>query len=503
MSQETLLRYEGLVPWTTTPTNHWHYVPTSHDGIRHDSVSNLGFDWSKTADPDIAARMPFKVYLPRTTEDVVAILQETRGEGTPVVVRGQGHSSNNLVTPERGAVVLTQLMDRVLDVDESAMVVTVQGGAALMAVDLYLSERGLGLPIIGDHDGITAAGFASVGGVSPASLRYGMFVDTVAALEYVDWTGKVHRCGRAQHREDLLRMLCGTGRHGIITELTIDVIRVDKFRTIFDNRRHLSLSVSDFVRHSAEFIRRPGGAVMAHGIWADAALPGRLGLPDAHLRFGQFYSYHPTTQRLYKSAWNRLAFGLQQSIGYVAGRLPGPVDDALKYVGMAAIMASPRYAAMKNVERYTDQVIDATVGDPTRWFVVLAPAERYETLFYQLYELFTTERERSRAMTFIALYVKAVRSAYLSGTQTGEPPLPYCELLVQVGIRPERMTPGVLERLVSRIDRLTIAAGGWRYLHSLTSSDPDIREQVDPNSRYTTPEAAAETARVTAVDGAA
>jgi hypothetical protein len=484
MSQEALLRYEGVVPWSRVPSNHWHYVPTSHESIWHDSLSSLGYDWSKVADPAMPPRMPIKVYLPRTTEEVMTVVQETQRDGRPVVVRGQGHSSNNLVTPERGAVVLTQLMDRVLEVDDSAMTVTVQGGAQLMAVDLYLSEMGLGLPIIGDHDGITAGGFASVGGVSPASLRYGMFVDTVSALEYVDWSGKVHRCGRTEHREDFLRLLCGTGRHGIITELTIDIIKVDKFHTVYDNHRHLSLTVRDFVVHSARFIRDPGDAVMAHGIWADAAIPGRLGLPGANIRFGQIYSYHATAQRLYKSLWNRAAFGVQHAMGYWAGRLPVPIDEALKYVGMGAVMLSPKFAGVKNVERFTDQVIDATVGDPTRFYVVFAPAERYESLFYQLYELFAAERKRSGAMTFIALYVKAVRSPYLSGTVPGEPTKPYCELLIQVGIRPERMTARVQERLVARIDKLTITAGGFRYMHSLTSSDPEIREQVDPNSRY-------------------
>lgn len=490
MTQEALLRYEGVVPWSRVPSNHWHYVPTSHESIQHDSLSGLGYDWSKTADPAIPARMPFKVYLPRTTEDVMVVVQETQRDGRSVAVRGEGHSSNNLVTPERGTVVLTALMDRVLEVNDTAMTVTVQGGAPLMAVDLYLSKMGLGLPVIGDHDGITAGGFASVGGISPASLQYGMFVDTVSALEYVDWSGKAHRCGRTENREDFLRLLCGTGRHGIITQLTIDVVKVDKFRTVFDNHRHVSLTVNDFVVHSGRFIRDPGSAVMAHGIWADVPIAGRLGLPAAlglpavNVRFGQFYSYHTTTQRLYKSLWNRAGYGMQHAMGYWAGRLPTPVDEALKYLGMGAIMLSPKFAAIKNVERYTDQVIDATVGDPTRWYVVFAPAERYESLFYQLYELFVAERRRSEAFTFIALYVKAVRSPYLSGTAPGEPTKPYCELLVQVGIRPERMTARVQDRLVARIDQLTITAGGMRYLHSLTSSDPEIRERVDPNSRY-------------------
>src|SRR5690349_16372863 len=140
------------------PSNHPHYVPSSHDGISHDSLVNLGYDWSRIADPGMAPRPPVKVYLPRTTEDVGRAGLQARANGESVVVRGHAHSSNNLVTPDHGVVVLTDLMNRVLDVDTDAMTVTIQGGAPLMMVDLHLAETGLGLSVIGDHDHITAAG---------------------------------------------------------------------------------------------------------------------------------------------------------------------------------------------------------------------------------------------------------------------------------------------------------------------------------------------------------
>jgi hypothetical protein len=467
---------------TGTPTNHEHYIPTSHESIRHDSIANLGYDWSRIADPGIAARPPFKVYLPRTTEDVVRAVIESKDTGEPLVVRGHGHSSNNLVTPEHGVVLLTEHMTRIVDVDEKAMTVTVQAGATLMGVDLYLSEQGLGLSIIGDHDHITAAGFASVGGISPASHRYGMFVDTVTALEYVDWEGKVHQVNRRDGRPDLMRLLCGTGRHGVITELTIDIVRVDKFRTIYRNHRHLTTDVNDFVRYSNRMIREPGDAVMERGVWADFGLPGA--------KLGQFSSYHTTNQAWYKSLWNEAAYGVQHLIGNVAGRLPTLLDDFTKFVGMACIMLSPQYAGQKNIERFTDQILDSTVGDPTRMFVVLAPVDRYESLFHQLNELAVAERRRTGAITFISIYVKSIKSEYLAGSAGktgnggGDPTARHCELMLYLGVRPEKMTPSVLDRLVTRIDQLVAQAGAFRYLHSLTSADATLRQKVDPNSRY-------------------
>ncbi|MCP2242315.1 FAD-binding oxidoreductase [Lentzea aerocolonigenes] len=474
----------------TKPGNHQKYVPTSHDGISHDSLANLGQDWSLVADPGMKPRPPFKVYLPRTTEDVVTAVRECRDAGVQLVVRGHAHSSNDLVTPDHGTVLLTDLLNGVLDVDPLDLTVTVQPGARLAMVDEVLSEHGFGLKVIGDHDHITAAGFASVGGISPASHRHGIFLDTVLALEYVDWTGEVHRCGREQDLDQMLKVLGGTGRHGVITELTLTVEVVDKFRTILRNERHITTSLDEFVRYSSRMIRNPGDAVMERGVWADFEVPGLRDVSDLSLRVGQFSSYHPTSQNPVKTLWNRVAYGYQQAIGAVAGRLPAAMDNLLKYVGMGCIILSPRYGNHKNVERFTDQILDSTVGDPTRMFVVLGPVERYENLFYALNDLVVKERRRSGAITFISVYVKSIRSRYLSGPQAwglaGEEREPgrFCELMLYVGVRPEKMTRAVTARLVAEVDEICLAHGAFRYLHTLTSTDPTKLAQLDPNALY-------------------
>ena len=41
--------------------NHRRYVPTSHESISHDSLANLGQDWSLVADPGMGPRPQFQV----------------------------------------------------------------------------------------------------------------------------------------------------------------------------------------------------------------------------------------------------------------------------------------------------------------------------------------------------------------------------------------------------------------------------------------------------------
>ncbi|MGW8376820.1 FAD-binding oxidoreductase [Streptomyces sp. ODS28] len=463
------------------------YQPSSHETFTHDSLSSLAYDWERVGDPHIAAHWPGKVLLPRGTADVVRAVREARTLGEHLVVRGSGHSSNHLVTAEGGTLLLTTLMNRVVEVDEDNLTCTMQAGALLFDVDVALGERGLGLSVVGDHNHITAAGFASVGGISPASHRYGLFLDTVSELEYVDWDGDVHRCSREQQRERFFQVLAGTGRHGVITSLTVRIVRIDKWRTILSNDRFVTTDFEKFIEHSARLVRDPGDALMERGAWADMPLP-----VGGSVRLGQFSSYHETPQNPFKTLYDRVAYGYQQFLGYWAGRLPTAVDDLVKYLGFGTVLLPPGFGTAKNIERFTDQVLDSTVGDPTRMFIVLAPVEHFETLLRELTQLALRERQSSGGVTFVSVYVKAIRSDYLAGPEGGSKR--YCELMLYLGVDPEKLTGSVLQQFVARIDELAVRNQAFRYMHSLTGSDPDIRAKVDPNARWD-PDYAATAAR--------
>ncbi len=98
----------------------------------------------------------------------------------------------------------------------------------------------------------------------------------------------------------------------------------------------------------------------------------------------------------------------------------------------------------------------------------------------RLFDLLVDYRERFRCMTFVALYVKSIRSAYLGH---GEP-AGFCELLFDVGIDHRGMTDVVLDALVEEMDDACIEMGAFRYLHSKTTKDPAKRRLIDPNTFY-------------------
>ena len=453
----------------------WKKRITSHETFAHDSIDSLGYDWGRIADPGVAPRFPRKVYLPRTTADIVAAVRETAAAGERLTVRSKGHSSNDLVLSDGGAVLLTQLLDRILDVDEDAMTATVQAGAVSARIDDELSTRGLGLPIIGDHNDITVGGFASVGGISPASHRFGLFVDTVQRLEYVTWDGDVVTCSREENPHDFHQVLTGLGRHGVIATVTVRIMRVDKYGTVLRNHQRHHLDLDDYVAASAAALSDPGEALFQRGLWVDVPAGRRsVGL-------GQFSSYHATDQSRYARTRDALAYNALHGLGYVSGRLPARLDRALKYAGLTGVVFSPMYATVKNVEFFTDKVLDATVGDPSRMLILLVPLDRYEEVFRAGYELVRDFRRDHGCFTTISVYVKNIRSEYLArGSGDGA----YCELTLLTGMTARGLDEEVLEELATRLDDLCIAHGAFRYMHTRTSRDPVRREQVDPNAHY-------------------
>jgi FAD binding domain-containing protein len=453
----------------------WRGRISSHEAFSHDSIESLGYDWSRVANPSIAAHPPLKIYLPQSIEDVIAIVKEAKQLGETIKVRSKGHSSNDLVVADRGSVLLTQKLISILEINESDMTVTVQSGTVSALLDDELATRGFGLPIIGDHAHITVGGFASVGGISPASHRFGLFVDNVVGLQYVDWDGELHACSPSKKPDHFYRVLAGLGRHGVIVTLTLRMIEIDKYRTVWKNDLSHYFDLDEFIAGSYKYILDPGDAMMERGVFADFGhLAGR------EMGIGQFSAYRATAPSDYKRFRQWASYGVLHSLGYVAGRLPEKIDKIVKFVGMTGVFFSPRYASIKNIEFFTDKLLDATVGDPTRMLIVLGPLHSYPTLLRELFGMLVDYREKYDCFTFVSVYVKSIHSKYL--TRDGNDR--FCELMFYLGTNPTGMTDKVLDEIVSDFDDRCIKFSALRYMHSRTVRDPERLAKLDPNARY-------------------
>lgn len=461
-------------PDFTVASQTWRRHIDSHEAFSHDSIEHLSYDWSRVGNPDIAPKPPFKVYLPRNTDDVVRAVMETNQLGQRLRVRSKGHSSNDLVLEEGGAILLTQTMDGIISVDADNLTATVQGGAISAIVDDHLAPMGLGLPIIGDHRDITVGGFLSVGGISPASHRFGMFIDNVLELVLVDWDGNVKTCSATENADDFYSVLGGLGRHGVVTQVTLRVIEVDKYRTIWRNHQKFYTEMEAFIAGTKPIIEDPGDAMMERGVWSEFVVKERK------IGFGQFSAYHETGQSLLAKSRNTAVYGVLHGVGLAAGNLPDKVDKIVKYVSIGGVLKSPAYASIKNIEFFTDKLLDSTVGDPTRMLIALGPLDVYEDLFREQWELMARYRDDHGCFTFLSVYVKSIRSEYLARDGQDR----FCELMFYVGVNPEKLTEDLLDQLVDEFDDIVIKFNGYKYMHTRSSKDPERLARIDPNLRH-------------------
>jgi hypothetical protein len=473
--QSTRVYHPGHEPWRMSISTHEGVI----HGFTHDSLDSLGHDYERVSNPAMPGRDPLTVYLPRTTDEVISVIRQAKERGEELKVRGSGHSSNDLVVADRGSVIVTRYMDAILSHDEEALTVTVQPGVANAVVDDFLADRGYGLPVIGDHKDVTVGGFASAGGIGPASFRFGMFVDNISELEYVNWDGELRICSPEHDPEEFHRVLAGLGAHGVLTKLTTRIYKVDKYATVWKNHETHFFEREHFVEASLSHMLDPGEALMQRGIWIDFG-----GFAGRRLALGQFSRYFATPQSTTAKLSNTLAYEVLHRIGHVAGRLPRELDRTLKMIGTAGILFSPGYASIKNVEFFSDKIIKATVGDPTRMLIVLVPLDQYTAVFERIWALLAGYRDDTGCFTVMSGYVKGLRSAYLAH---GRPDDRFCELNFTVGIDLAKLTEPLFEEIISAVDDICIEHDTFRYMHTRTVKDPERRRLIDPNAAYSAP----------------
>ena len=128
---------------------------------------------------------PLGVVFPRSTRDVEAILEIARDEGVPVLPRGGGTSQCGQTV---GRAVVVDTSRHLTGVTEATAdgTVEVEPGVVLDELNARLRERRLWFPVDPSTSSrATLGGMAGNNSAGSRSLRYGMMVENVAAVEAV------------------------------------------------------------------------------------------------------------------------------------------------------------------------------------------------------------------------------------------------------------------------------------------------------------------------------
>jgi glycolate oxidase len=176
-------------------------------------------------------RMPLAVVLPRTTEEVSAVLKYLHDEGVPVVPRGAGTSLCGGAIPQEDAVVIgTSKLTKILEVDYANRFARVEAGVTNLAISNAVDADGFFYaPDPSSQLACTIAGNIGMNSGGAHCLKYGVTTNNLLGLKAVLLDGTIVEIG-GPHLDaaglDLLGLLCGAeGQLAITTEATVRILK--------------------------------------------------------------------------------------------------------------------------------------------------------------------------------------------------------------------------------------------------------------------------------------
>ena len=199
------------------------------DGVLASDAARFAYE----ADAMLQARhRPDAIVLPRSTDEVAALVRWARDRGLPVTPRGAGTGLAGGATTEQAGLSLSlNRMDRVLRVDAERMTAWVQPGLVNLWLSQQLAPQGLYFaPDPASQQVSTIGGNVATNAGGPHCLKYGVTFNHVLGATVVLADGEVLTLGGEAPDApdtDLLAVVCGSeGTCAIVTEVCVRLLPV-------------------------------------------------------------------------------------------------------------------------------------------------------------------------------------------------------------------------------------------------------------------------------------
>ena len=182
---------------------------------------------------------------PGSAEDIAQVLRIANNYRLPVVPWGGGSGTQGGALPIFGGILLDlKRLDRILEIDETALTVTAQAGVIGSVLERALNEHGLTLPHYpASANAATVGGYLAARGSGVISSKYGKAEDLALSLAAVLPDGTIIRTPPVPSHASgpmLMNFLIGSeGTMGVIAEATFQIERPPETRifraVLFDN----------------------------------------------------------------------------------------------------------------------------------------------------------------------------------------------------------------------------------------------------------------------------
>jgi hypothetical protein len=181
-----------------------------------------GWDAARQAWNLAVDQRPAAVALPRSADDIVAIVNFARDHGLRVAPQGTGHNANPLKYQLANSILLKTEQMRAVEVDAENRRARVEAGAIWLDVTTPAAEHGLAA-MAGSSPDVGVVGYTLGGGISWLSRRHGLAANSVTAIELVTANGAHLRADRDQHPDLFWALRGGGGSFGVVTAIEFEL----------------------------------------------------------------------------------------------------------------------------------------------------------------------------------------------------------------------------------------------------------------------------------------
>jgi len=225
------------------------------ENVEDSIASRLAYSYDAT--PQFQS-LPDAIVSPRSTIEVSQVIKLCHEHKIPVVPRGSGTNLCAGTCPIKGGIVLLfKNMNKILEIDEDNLTVTVQPGVITLHLMEAVEKKGLFYPPDPSSMKISTIG----GNINENSgglrgLKYGVTRDYVLGLEVVLPNGNIIRTGGKLAKDvagyDLTRLFVGSeGTLGVITEATLKLIPLPESKktmlALYDDLEACAKTVSKII----------------------------------------------------------------------------------------------------------------------------------------------------------------------------------------------------------------------------------------------------------------
>jgi len=137
-----------------------------------------------STDASMYQLLPIGVVVPRHAQDVVCALQIAAENGVPVLPRGAGTSQGGQTVGEALVLDASKYLTAVSHFEPGERTISVEPGMVLDLLNAFLEPHGLFYPVdVSTSSRATIGGMAGNNSVGARSIRYGLMVDNVNAID--------------------------------------------------------------------------------------------------------------------------------------------------------------------------------------------------------------------------------------------------------------------------------------------------------------------------------